>query len=49
MGILSRVVHTGFTIFDKYLGDALYAMMVYGIFRITSAAALPCSRPLVAK
>ena len=25
MGILSRVVHTGFAVFDKYLGDALYA------------------------
>jgi hypothetical protein len=34
MGILSRVVHTGLAIFDKYLGDALYAMMVYGISRL---------------
>jgi hypothetical protein len=33
-GILSRVVHTGFAVFDKYLGDALYAMMVYGILRL---------------
>ena len=34
MGILSRVVHTGLAVFDKYLGDALYAMMVYGILRL---------------
>jgi hypothetical protein len=33
-GILSRVVHTGFVIFDKYLGDALYAAMVYVILRL---------------
>ena len=39
MGILSRVVHTGLAVFDKYLGDALYAMMVYGILRLSSRAA----------
>ena len=33
-GILSRVIHTGFVVFDKYLGDALYAAMVYGILRL---------------
>lgn len=33
-GILSRVVHTGLVVFDKYLGDALYAMMVYAILRL---------------
>jgi hypothetical protein len=32
-GILSRVVHTGAPLFDKYLGDALYAAMVYAILR----------------
>jgi Protein of unknown function (DUF2809) len=43
-GILSRVVHTGLVVFDKYLGDALYAAMVYAILRLvwTSASvALP--------
>ena len=30
-GILSRVIHTGLVVFDKYLGDALYAAMVYVI------------------
>ena len=34
IGILSRVVHTGLVVFDKYLGDALYATMVYGILRL---------------
>lgn len=33
LGILSRVVHTGFVLVDKYLGDALYAAMVYTIAR----------------
>ena len=39
IGILSRVVHTGLVVFDKYLGDALYAAMVYGILRLLSRAA----------
>jgi len=34
IGILSRLVHTGWVIFDKYLGDALYAAMVYAILRL---------------
>ena len=38
-GILSRVVHTGLRVFDKYLGDALYAMMVYAILRLRWRAA----------
>ncbi len=28
-GILSRISETGFIILDKYLGDALYAIMLY--------------------
>ena len=39
IGILSRVVHTGLVVFDKYLGDALYATMVYGILRLLWKAA----------
>jgi hypothetical protein len=39
MGILSRVIHTGFVVFDKYLGDALYAAMVYGILRLLTNSA----------
>src|SRR5438067_12174438 len=34
-GLLSRVAHTGFRLFDKYLGDALYAAVIYVIFRLT--------------
>ena len=34
IGILSRVIHTGFVVLDKYLGDALYAAMVYVILRL---------------
>lgn len=34
LGIVSRVVHTGMVIFDKYLGDTLYAAMFYAIFRL---------------
>ena len=39
IGILSRVVHTGFVVMDKYLGDALYAAMVYTILRMFWRAA----------
>ena len=34
-GLLSRLAHSGFRQFDKYLGDALYAAMVYVLFRLT--------------
>jgi hypothetical protein len=34
-GVLSRVAHTGFVLVDKYLGDALYAAMVYALIRLT--------------
>jgi len=39
VGIVSRIAHTGWTIFDKYLGDALYAAMVYAILSLASRAA----------
>jgi hypothetical protein len=48
MGILSRVVHTGMAAFDKYLGDALYATMVYGILRLLSGAAASAVCAMVA-
>lgn len=38
-GLLSRLVHTGVVLFDKYLGDALYAAMVYAILRLLRPAA----------
>ena len=28
-GVVSRAIHTGWIVFDKYLGDVLYAAMVY--------------------
>lgn len=34
-GLLSRAVRTGNLVFDKYLGDALYAAMVYVLIRLT--------------
>jgi hypothetical protein len=33
-GILSRMIHTGWIVFDKHLGDALYAVMFYVIIRL---------------
>jgi hypothetical protein len=33
-GLASRTVHTGFSLIDKYPGDALYAAMVYAILRL---------------
>ena len=39
IGILSRVVHTGLVVFDKYLGDSLYAAMIYVILRLWWRAA----------
>ena len=48
MGILSRVVHTGLAVFDKYLGDALYATMVYGILRLLTRAAVSAVCAMVA-
>jgi hypothetical protein len=35
LGGLSRMTRTGSRVFDKYLGDALYAAMVYVLFRLT--------------
>jgi hypothetical protein len=29
LGVASRVFHTGLALIDKYLGDALYAILVY--------------------
>lgn len=37
-GILSRIVHTGFVLIDKYLGDGLYAAMVYALLRLTGTS-----------
>ena len=44
VGILSRVAHTGLVVVDKYLGDALYAAMVYTILRLFWRAAASARR-----
>ena len=36
LGILSRVLPIGWPLWDKYLGDALYAAMVYALIRLFS-------------
>lgn len=33
-GLGSRLIATGWVIFDKYLGDALYAAMIYALLRM---------------
>jgi hypothetical protein len=38
-GLLSRVGHTGLRVVDKYLGDTLYAAMVYVLLRLTGRIA----------
>ncbi len=38
-GLLSRVFHSGFRLIDKYLGDSLYAAMVYVLLRLTGRIA----------
>jgi hypothetical protein len=48
LGILSRVLHTGLAVFDKYLGDVLYAAMVYGILRLLLRAAVSAVWAMVA-
>lgn len=34
IGVTSRLIQTGYLVFDKYLGDAIYAVMFYLILRI---------------
>ena len=51
VGILSRVLHTGWLVFDKYLGDALYASMVYVILRLVwrrAAVVMPAAVVMMA-
>jgi hypothetical protein len=51
VGIFSRIVRTGFVLFDKYLGDALYAAMIYAILRLwwtSRAAAVGAAAAMIA-
>ena len=47
-GILSRLVHAGVIVLDKYLGDGLYAAMVYIILRLLWRTAKPSPLALAA-
>jgi hypothetical protein len=38
-GLLSRTASTGLRLIDKYLGDVLYAAMVYGLLRLAAPGA----------
>jgi hypothetical protein len=40
IGIGSRLIHTGLPLIDKYLGDALYAVMFFVIFRLRATPAM---------
>ncbi len=40
LGIGSRLTHTGWILFDKYLGDALYAAMVYVLIGLIHNSAI---------
>jgi hypothetical protein len=48
VGLLSRLVRTGFVLFDKYLGDALYAAMIYAMLRLRYGAASAAGRAAAA-
>ena len=41
LGVTSRLLNTGWIVFDKYLGDALYAAMVYALLNLVWQAAAP--------
>ena len=39
LGVASRIFHTGFALVDKYLGDALYAILVYLLLSVVRTGA----------
>jgi Protein of unknown function (DUF2809) len=40
-GVTSRMLHTGFVLIDKYLGDALYAALCYVLLRMLKLQKMP--------
>lgn len=40
-GIASRLIHTGWLVIDKYLGDALYAALVYSLLGLVWQTSRP--------
>jgi hypothetical protein len=47
VGAGSRLVHTGFLLVDKYLGDALYAAVFYLLLALVWPTGMPWRRVLV--
>ncbi len=47
-GLGSRMIHTGFPIVDKYVGDALYAVMVFLLISLFSTSLSPRVRACAA-
>ncbi len=47
-GLGSRMIHSGILLVDKYLGDALYAVMVYLLFTFAWRSASPLRRAVAA-
>ena len=48
IGVASRVLHSGLTVVDKYLGDALYAVLVYILLGVARPGMAPARKALVA-
>jgi tyrosine-protein phosphatase SIW14 len=48
IGLGSRLIHTGVHLLDKYLGDALYAVMVYLLVTLSRCGVTPLSRGVLA-
>ncbi len=46
-GIISRVFHTGFLVFDKYLGDVLYAVLFYLLLSLLWQRGTPVVKALL--
>ena len=46
-GILSRIFHSGILVFDKYLGDSLYAVMFYLLLSIVWVRGNPLPKAFV--
>jgi len=48
IGVASRVLHTGLVAIDKYLGDVLYAVLVYILLGIARPGMAPARKALAA-
>jgi hypothetical protein len=48
VGVASRAFHTGATLIDKYLGDALYAILVYLLLSLVRPSTVVWKRAALA-